>query len=238
MPITSNPRAIRLHERKFILNKIWNSQVPLCCKRSLESATKCNKYSNMCRKPETKVPKSATIRYNQRGEHGPHSPAPSATPPLWQHSGELLPWMWISSAQYIARASCTGTSRQRGSTDRRRQDASLEGKGRETSPSECLACPERVPWRAVDLRCMSRPQRVAATKCWVLAESISAGTAGWHTRSVTPHSPRSTKRRFSQAKLSHLKCTLTLKQQQKSEKAACTSVSYSSLCSPFVWLTI
>lgn len=70
----------------LFLNKIWNPRVPLCHKRSLENVAKCNKYSHMCRKPETQVLKSVTMRYSWRGECRPHSPVFSATLCFWQCS--------------------------------------------------------------------------------------------------------------------------------------------------------
>lgn len=80
---------------------------------------------------------------------------------------------------------------------------------------------------------VSRPEKVAIMKDQEPAERTSAGVTG----PVTPQCPQRTSARFSLTQLSHLRCTLTLKQQQQSEKAACPSVSY-LVCSSFMWFTI
>lgn len=141
----------------LFLNKIWNSRVPLCCKRSLENVAKCNKYSHMCRKPETQVLKSVTMRYIWRGERRPHSPVFSATLCFWQRSYHRWASLQLSTLPALA---APGTQRHCGSSDRRRQDASLEVERREMSSSKSLSCPERGPSGAMSCA------KAAAAQLW------------------------------------------------------------------------
>lgn len=150
------------------------------------------------------------------------------------HPASLLctPWRCLASAQYISKGDLATLCQQWQEKTR----CLSEGESQRNVPKWMSGLPWEGSFKTIDLCCASRPQRVAITKHRALAERISAGITGWHRRSVTPRLSQLTHVHCSLTKTSHLRWTLTSK-QQKSKKAAGTSVFY-LVCSSFMWLTI
>lgn len=172
----------------LFLNKIWNSRVPLCCKRSLENVAKCNKYSHMCRKPETQVLKSVTMRYSWRGERRPQSPVLSAS--LCSDSAHAQ--TGIPAAQSIATGSF-GEPATLWQQWQKTRCISRGGKERNVLKLMCVLSGEGS-FRSQDSCQGSR----GGLQC-------RAGSAGWRAQPLTPRSILC----WAPTELCHLTWTLT-----------------------------